>query len=251
MIRESPFADMKGVNVQANQERDFFVTRKMAERVLDACPNNEWRLIFALSRFGGLRCPSETLLLRWGDVDWERGRMTIRSKKTERYEGKATRVIPVFPDLKPHLEEAFDLAEPGGEYVVARYRDAGTNLRTQLERIIERAGLVPWPKLFQNLRQSRATELAAEFPAHVAADWLGHSTMVAQKHYWRTTDEDFEKALQPKCSALQNPVQSEAAKSRTGRQARSPEAANARSCDLTQCYTNVPVPPVGLEPTTL
>jgi hypothetical protein len=36
-------------------------------KVLEACPNAEWRLIFALSRFGGLRCPSEHLVLTWAD----------------------------------------------------------------------------------------------------------------------------------------------------------------------------------------
>lgn len=67
-------------------------------------------------------------------------------------------------------------------HFISRYRDANANLRTQLERPIAKAGLKPWPKLFQNLRVIRAIELAAEFPAHVATDWLGHSAMVSQKH---------------------------------------------------------------------
>jgi hypothetical protein len=73
-----------------------------------------------------------------------------------------------------------------------------------LSILITSAGVKPWPKLFQNLRASRATELAAEFPAHVAADWLGHSTMVAQKHYWRTQDSDFEKAISQPTKPVEN-----------------------------------------------
>ena len=69
LIAESPFGDMKSLAVKANKEREFFVTQEMARRVLDACPDNEWRLLFALCRFGGLRCPSEPLALCWGDVD--------------------------------------------------------------------------------------------------------------------------------------------------------------------------------------
>jgi integrase len=46
-----------------------FVTREEAHAVMDACPDAEWRLLFALSRFGGLRCPSEHIALRWADVD--------------------------------------------------------------------------------------------------------------------------------------------------------------------------------------
>jgi hypothetical protein len=29
----------------------------------------------------------------------------------------------------------------------------------------------------------------------LAAAWLGHSTLVAHKHYWQITDADFERAL--------------------------------------------------------
>lgn len=79
-------------------------------------------------------------------------------------------------------------------HVITRYQDANANLRTQLERTTARAGLKPWQWLFHNLRVIRAIELAAEFPARVATDWLGHSAMVAKKHYWRVTDADFEKA---------------------------------------------------------
>ena len=64
------------------REREFFVTREMASRVLEACPDAEWRLIFALSRFGGLRCPSETLALKWEHVDWARSRIHVQSPKT-------------------------------------------------------------------------------------------------------------------------------------------------------------------------
>jgi integrase len=63
---ENPFADMEeGVGVLANRSRDYFVTRKEADAIIAACPNNEWKLLFALSRYGGLRCPSEHLALRW------------------------------------------------------------------------------------------------------------------------------------------------------------------------------------------
>ena len=78
------------------------------------------------------------------------------------------------------------------DYVITRYR-GNANLRTQLQKIIKRAGVTPWPKLWQNLRASRATELAGVFPGHVASAFLGHSERVAQKHYWQVTDEDFKK----------------------------------------------------------
>ncbi len=198
LIAENPFGDMKGCSVQANKAREFFVSRDVAAQVLATCPDLEWRLIFALARFGGLRTPSETLLLRWGDIDWERGRMTVTSPKTEHHEGKGSRVVPIFPELRPHLDEAYfqDSDSPRTEFVIARRRDGNVNWRTQLERIIHKAGLVPWPKLFQNLRSTRETELTETFPLHVVTTWLGNSQLIAAKHYLQVTDEHFAKATQ-------------------------------------------------------
>ena len=82
LISSNPFEDLKSGAV-ANPSRYYFVTRQEADRVLEACPDAEWRLLFALSRYGGLRCPSEHLALRWEDVDWDRSRITVRSRKTE------------------------------------------------------------------------------------------------------------------------------------------------------------------------
>lgn len=72
-------------------------------------------------------------------------------------------------------------------------------------RIIERAGLKPWPKLWQNLRATRATEIMAEFPAICEKEWIGHSTRVALQNYAQVRPEDLARATGQK--AVQNPVQ--------------------------------------------
>ena len=69
------------------------------------------------------------------------------------------------------------------------------NLRTQFNRIIKRAGLEPWPRLFHALRASRETELAREFPLHVVTSWLGNTPRIAMKHYLMTTEDDFARAI--------------------------------------------------------
>jgi len=206
LITRNPFKGLKRT-VGSNRDRDHFITREDAQRVLDACPNAEWRLIFALCRFGGLRCPSEYRELTWADIDWDRKRIRVTSPKTEAYEGKGEREIPICPELRPHLEAVWEQAQVGEEYVIPRCRKANVNLSTQLLRIIRKAGLTPWGKVFTNLRASRATELASEHPAHVAAAWLGHSTVVASKHYWQVTPEDFERAIQGSSKAAHNPAQ--------------------------------------------
>jgi integrase len=208
IITGNPFTEIaSGVN--GNAGRQFFVTRDVADKVNAACPDAQWRLIFALSRFGGLRCPSEHLALKWSDVDWDRNRLRVPSPKTEHIEGHESRIIPLFPELRGPLLEVFEQAEPGVEHVITRYRDGNQNLRTHFERIIRRAGLEPWPKLFHNLRATRQTGLAETFPIHVVCKWIGNSAVVAKEHYLQVTDSHFRQAtLNELCRAAQTPAQS-------------------------------------------
>jgi integrase len=194
IIEKNPFEGVK-ITVQANPSRMYFVTADEVKKVLDVCPNAQWRLIFALCRYGGLRCPSELLLLRWSDIDWEQGRMTVHSPKTEHHHGKDMRQVPLFPELLPHLQEVFKQSQIGTEFVITQYRKHNSNLRSHFERIICRAQLKPWPKLFQNLRSSRETELTQKFPLHVVCAWMGNSQLVAAKHYLQVTDEHFQMAV--------------------------------------------------------
>lgn len=206
LISENVFADLKS-NVQANPERFYFVTREEFAMVIDACPDAQWRLIFALSRFGGLRCTSEHLTLPWSNIDWHNNRMLVLSPKTEHHIGGESRLVPIFPELRPFLEDAFEQAEDGSEFVITRYRNRKQNLGTQGARIIRSAGLKPWPKLFQNMRSTRETELAEVFPMHVVCAWIGNTQPVAVKHYLQVTSEHFERAV-AETDALQKAVQS-------------------------------------------
>jgi integrase len=176
LVTENVFVEVKAAG-QANKERQFHVSRDVIFRVIQAAPDAEWRLLIALSRFGGLRCPSEHLALRWQDVDWARNRFRVDSSKT------GERWVPIFPELRPYLDECFDQARDGAVHVVTRYRDTNSNLRTTFTKIIKRAGEKPWPKLFHNLRASRETELAAEYPIHVVCEWIGNTAAIAAKHY--------------------------------------------------------------------
>jgi integrase len=131
--------------VVANRKRDYFVRQEEARKVLDACPNAQWRLTFALARYGGLRCPSELVRLRWDEVNWAEGKMLVHSPKTEHHPNGESRWVPIFPELQPLLTEVFEQAEPGTEYVITQCRSSEANLRTHMLRIIHRAGLIRGP----------------------------------------------------------------------------------------------------------
>ncbi|WP_417744719.1 tyrosine-type recombinase/integrase [Rosistilla oblonga] len=197
LLRVNPLAGLPST-VMPNKERMHYITHDDARAVIDACPDAQWRLIFALARYGALRCPSEVLELKWSDIDWDKQEMLVRSEKTAHHVGQGSRRIPIFTDLLPFIEDAQELSEGMGEYLIHRYRDGESNLRTQLHRIIKRAHLTPWPKAFQNLRASRATDLVMHHPLHVVSQWTGHSIETMRKFYLQVTDEHRQAALKVK-----------------------------------------------------
>ncbi len=48
-----------------------------------------------------------------------------------------------------------------------------------------------WPKLWQNLRASGATDFVRSLPSYIAAATCGHT----KEHYWQVTDTDIDKAI--------------------------------------------------------
>ena len=206
LIDSNPF-DGVGKGSTANPERQRFIDRATITKVIDACPNAEWRTLVALSRYAGLRVPSEALLLRWQDIDLATGRMLVHSPKTEHHAGHATRVVPIFPALRPYLEDLQELAPAGTEFVLPSLRKSGAtsgdwrnvNLGSQFTKIIKRASLVPWPRVWHNLRSSCQTELTETFPSHVVTAWLGNSERIAEKHYLQVLDSHFDKAVSADC----------------------------------------------------
>ncbi len=193
IAKENVFQKVRTGSME-NKSRLRFIRRDVIDRVIEAAPDTQWKLIIALCRYGGLRCPSEHLMLRWDEINWEEKKMLVHAPKNERHANKRIRWVPIFPEVAPFLQKAFDEAEDGERYVITRYRSPSVNIRTMFERIITRAGETPWVKLFQNLRASRETELLRTHPIHVVCDWIGNDELTAKKHYLQVTQEDFDAA---------------------------------------------------------
>ena len=251
-------------NVRADKSRQAFIDRPTIKKVIEACPNAEWRLLVALARYGGLRINTEPPELRWSDIDWnkEKGTIRVRSPKTEHIEGHEFRIIPLFPELRPYLEDARKLAELEAEFVITKYRCKNANLRTTFEKIIRRAGVNPWPKIWHNLRASRQTELCRQHPEHVVCCWMGNSKAVAREHYLQVTDADIQRALQggddekspAPGGAAQNPAQQPAETLCTARQSPDLDQQNALClqplADVCTCVHENKLRPAGVEPAT-
>ncbi|MGC3970995.1 MAG: site-specific integrase [Pirellulales bacterium] len=198
ILESNPFRGV-GETVRPNKERMFFIVESDAMKVLEACPSMEWRLVFALARWGGLRTPSETDGLKWDHMDWANQQFLVHSPKTEHHEGKETRWMPFYNSKHPELwsvlpnllRDAWEQAEPGSEYVLGRLR-GHSNFGTTMKKIIERAGVTTWPKTFQNLRSTRATELIDKYPIQNVAEWMGHAPEMLLKHYAQLRTAMFE-----------------------------------------------------------
>lgn len=214
LISENPFDGLK-LPKGSNPDRQVYVPAVTIEKLIELVPEAEWKLALALSRYLGLRCPSEHFSLTWDCVDWEQGRLRVPSPKTEHH-GKSFRIVPILPQVRPHLDQVFADAPEGSVYVLHRIRQrestkatekgfwANANLRQRLMKLIVKAGLKPWPRLFHALRSSAQTDLASYLPLHVVCEWLGNTKAIAQEHYLQVTDEHFRLATGQGGPAQQN-----------------------------------------------
>lgn len=207
-IEMNPFAHLRGLESESAGpiNRKHFVPRKTMAQLLANAPDTEWRLLLTLWRYAGLR-QLEPFELRWADISWETGRMTVTAKK-QRSERKRRRVIPIWPEVLPHLRAQFDEAPEGTDHVIWRRRYAydtaperrstGSALHSRLERQCLQLGIPTWPRLTHNLRASGETELeqSGRFSAWVIAYWWNHSVKVQQDHYLQVTDEVYQAATE-------------------------------------------------------
>lgn len=167
IIDRNPFDKVPKSNIAT--KRKAFISEADATKVMECLADPEWKVMFALSRWGGLRVPSEVTLLEWSHIDWEAKTILVHSPKTERYVGHETRLIPLFPELAKVLTElkADGTASKKVVLSMARFWTGGHSVRKPLIAAIQRAGLEVWPRLWHSLRATRQTELEDRFPSHV------------------------------------------------------------------------------------
>jgi len=115
----------------------------------------EWRAIVVLAGFTGLRVQPEAPILTWTDIDEENGGFVYNPKT------KKSRQVPLFPAVSSAFE---DLRAVNGEdeFLFSSLRRISNNWRTPLAKMIRRAGIEPWPLLFNSLRSCAAIDILRE-----------------------------------------------------------------------------------------
>ena len=197
LIQANPF-EAQVSSTAANRSRDRFVSLEETGILLNATTDAQWRLLIALWRLAGLR-KMEVFSLTWGDVLWKEGKLRVRSTKTAHRDGCEMRYVPL-RDVRQYLEDAFQAALPPGKRslpadrsIISKFSSSNGNLDKPFRKIIEDAGLIPWPKLFQNLRASCETQWLKDGErADLVANWIGHSVKVQNMNYVQHTAEDVD-----------------------------------------------------------
>lgn len=188
---ENPFqAVPRGVT--SNKERDFQVPFEWTERILDACRDQSTRTLYALWRCAALRY-REPRFLRRDSFDFARKRMKVYATKTERYDSGGFREVPISKTLAREVKARIEELPSGEDYL---FYDANKSFGYDavFRRVVRRAGLEKWTKFFQNLRSSCENDWIAQgIPAHVVAEWLGHSVKTQEAYYLRVLPEYFDR----------------------------------------------------------
>lgn len=169
-----------------DRSRQYFVDATDTQKVLAKLPDTNWRLIFALMRFQGLR-RHEVFAIDWSNIDWQTNELTIPADTKTGW-----RSMPIFPETLEYLRDAFETAKPGEKLV--RWSGSQDSLTELLKKRVRAILGKCWPKACQQLRSTRRTELDALFPSYVVNEWLGHDTKTAERHYQQVTPEHLSRA---------------------------------------------------------
>jgi integrase len=182
VVTRNPFESVKNPMPKKAEDHPY-VSVEDVEKVIAACPNASWRLVFGLTRYAGLRI-MEAMTLELGHVDWEARTIAVWPREGVETTKQAKRTVPVSPRLYALLEEARDalpegVAELCWEVPKGSYLRAATSIR-------KKAG-VTWPgKPFHGLRASLETDWNGQHPHYAVCEWLGHRADVAARHYFQS-----------------------------------------------------------------
>jgi len=188
LIMFNPFDRLKGVAREPDKDWKH-VTIEELDKLLDACPNQGWRLLIALCRLAGLR-RGEALDLTWSDVDWQNHWLTIIAQKTGRQ-----RIVPIQPKLYKMLLAAFEQAKEGEQRVCSISRHG---VWRNFQNIRKLAGLPRWKDAFKVLRKNCERDWAQVYPQYAVSCWAGHGIEVSARHYLQVPRELYDKVAATK-----------------------------------------------------
>lgn len=225
---DDPWAGVRLLPGDSHTRREFTVDELKRIMAAAARFGPEWRLLFAIGMYTGLRL-GDCCRLEWASVDLERRVVQIVPSKTKRYAHGRPATIPVHPSLMAELiaaKNAFRIScapSPASRYVVPgiaelylhRHWKIGQGLKT----IFADAGIAVsvWlagrrratpDATFHSLRHTFVSFSAnAGVPLPVVASIVGHASTAMTRHYYHENEDALRRAVEavPSLDALDKP----------------------------------------------
>lgn len=195
-VAANPFAHESGSVPSVDKDWAIIGDAEMT-KILEACPDDGWRMLFALARWAGLRS-NEARRLEWADIHWDHPcRIQIRlpldrhGREAPESTKHRKRLVPIQPRLEGILREGFTRAGEGAVGPCDGLPIPAERLTEGARAILRRAG-VDYGKPLHTLRKNLETEWARKYPLPIVTAWLGNSPAVALKHYVRAELADMD-----------------------------------------------------------
>ncbi|MEM9354569.1 MAG: phage integrase SAM-like domain-containing protein [Pseudomonadota bacterium] len=193
-IDENPFEHVPPA-VDDSDDREFNVTIEIFDKLMRHEPDPMFRLVLALARFGGLRTPSEIGPLQ---REWCSDKsIKVHTVKLDYLPKKRWRRVPIFSPLRPYLDDVLKLPPDPSGALIYGFKITESALTSRMHRLLNRAKVEPWPKLWLNLRSTRITELEdSRLFSETALDrWFGNTKKTRKKHYNQVFKDQLEAAI--------------------------------------------------------
>ena len=190
-LKVNPFRAVK--HIRQDREPPAFMTKEDCHEVLAATTDDRLRALFAFLLLTGFR-RGEAVFLKWSDIDFERGIITVRSSEAYRVKLGKSRSVPISPEVRSLLQglERFDpyvFADQDGE----KFKE--DHVTKSFKAAARAAGLSDALKL-HSTRATFATLMGdAGVSMHVIQKLLGHAYMRTTETYTQLPAESLRKAV--------------------------------------------------------
>ena len=213
-VVEDPWAGVQLLPDDSHTRREFTVDE--LKRIMDAATRQgtEWRLLFALGMYTGLRL-GDCCRLEWASVNLERKVIQVIPSKTKKYAHGRPVTIPIHPSLLAELMERGtgngERGTAGGSVlpqIANQYRTCHWRIDHALKAILEDAGIAASVKIegrrsatpdatFHSLRHTFVSFSAnAGVPLPVVASIVGHTSTAMTRHYYHENEDALRRAVE-------------------------------------------------------
>lgn len=187
LIERNPF-DLVPRSMPQPLRREPQLSDQVAEDLIRAAPDDEWRKLIGLVAYAGLR-RCEAIGITYEAVDYERNRLVVPNIKTSARTGRLERDVLMEPRLAELLCVTY-VDDPTRKVCIVQV----PSMHRKMHAIIRRAGYDPWPMPFHAWRKWRSSTWKQRYPEFIVDAWLGHSIGVARRHYTQIPEEVYQHA---------------------------------------------------------